>query len=219
MRIAMQCTELQHHRQVRVHGDAAENRHVLVARSIEAFAVHPLCRQHGARGQTVEDAGRKHHILQGRRSDAVHEPRGVPRFRPVIEFVHESSTPGVDRPDGIGVDAGEFLDESTDSSQQVHVQRDLFLDVRPLHLDGDLLSRFLQARLVHLSQRRGRHRSSTAAVVVVGHTTQIDDRIDGRHAPFLLQYFLGDDGIERRDSILEGLQPADIGRGEKIRAD
>mmetsp|Transcript_4931 Transcript_4931/g.5567 ORF Transcript_4931/g.5567 Transcript_4931/m.5567 type:complete len:201 (-) Transcript_4931:571-1173(-) len=200
MRIAMKRAELQHHRQVGVHGDAAEDRHVLVAGSIEAFAVHPLRRQHRARGQAVEDAGRKHHVLQGRRCDSVHEPLGIPCFRQVIEFVDESGTPGIHRADGIGVDAGEFLQESTDSSQKVHVQCDLFLDIRSLNLDCDLLSRFLHAGLVHLSQRRGRHRFLTA--VFVGNTTKLNDRIDGRHAPFGLQYFDGDCGIERRHSIL-----------------
>ena len=163
--IRVQQPRLEHHRQVRVHGHAAERRDALPRRvvvgahvRVQALAVDPPRREHAARRRRFHGLRREDRVRQWSLRNGVDEVARVFGLAPVVELIHKPHAPGVDDAHQIRVEVREFPQGRADDPQEVQVERDGLRDVGPLHLDGDAHAfvAVVHVAAVDLAQRRGR---------------------------------------------------------------
>mmetsp|Transcript_26357 Transcript_26357/g.55556 ORF Transcript_26357/g.55556 Transcript_26357/m.55556 type:complete len:249 (+) Transcript_26357:1191-1937(+) len=205
--IAMQHPSLQHHSQISIHGNTAENADIVFPTSVQPLANHPLRSQHFPRSQFVQHRGRKHHTRQRSLRNAFHERLRIDCLFDVIQFIDKTNTPCINRANQIRIQVESSLKKGCCFSNQVHIQGDLVHDIRSLHLHSNfsfggrtIFGRRADGGTVNLPQTGGGN----------GFIRKLDKQIVNRGTQFILDDFSCFGSGEGRHLILKRLQSADV---------
>mmetsp|Transcript_51231 Transcript_51231/g.153912 ORF Transcript_51231/g.153912 Transcript_51231/m.153912 type:complete len:249 (-) Transcript_51231:1217-1963(-) len=209
VRVTVQRSCLQHHSQVCIHRDTAQDRHIILRALVEPLPHDPLRRENFDGGALLHYRRRVHNAGQGRSLDALEEFLRVPRLGDVIQLVDETSTPLVDHAHQIRVEVERALQYRHDLPDEVHVERDAVHDVRTLHLDGNLPAVGFERGLVDLPQtRRGD-----------GLRTEVRKYLTDGLPQLLLDDELRLGGGESGDVVLKGFETPHVRRAQQVRPD
>mmetsp|Transcript_32581 Transcript_32581/g.96022 ORF Transcript_32581/g.96022 Transcript_32581/m.96022 type:complete len:201 (-) Transcript_32581:775-1377(-) len=152
--VAVKGSSFQHHCEIGVHSDTAENRDITLAALIKSLSVDPLRRQDFAGSALLDDGWGVNNASQRRRLDGFCELLGIARLRNVIQLINEAQSPCINCPDDIGVEVERPFENWGDLPYQVHIEGNLFHNVRPLNFQRYFPSTFSQPGTENLAKTR-----------------------------------------------------------------